>query len=112
MSLARLSSQVLSAENELTKAESEHTVMAHENAVMATRMLSLADAARAQKGDISDPKLRARVNELEAAMRASRQRWRILKGTASAAIAGSGVDWARDPHLLEIVMDDDDDDDD
>ena len=50
MSLARLSSQVLSAENELTKAESEHTVMAHENAVMATQMLSLADAGARPEG--------------------------------------------------------------
>jgi hypothetical protein len=95
------------------KVEIEHTVTAKKNVALATQMLALADEAKAQKKeDIQDPKLRAKVDELDAAMRASRQRWRILKGTASATIAGSGLDWARDPQLLEIVMDDDDDDDD
>jgi hypothetical protein len=95
------------------KVEIEHTVTAQKNVALATQMLALADEAKAQKKeDIQDPKLRAKVDELDAAMRASRQRWRILKGTASATIAGSGLDWARDPQLLEMVMDDDDDDDD
>jgi hypothetical protein len=114
MTLAGLSSQVLAAENELMAVESEHAATAQENVELANTMLALADAARAQrKGDVSsDPKLRARVDELRTAMRSSRQRWRILKSTASATIAGSGLDWARDPQLLETVMDDDDDDDD
>lgn len=113
LTLAKLSTQALSAENELMKVEIEHTVTAQKNVALATQMLALADEAKAQKKeDIQDPKLRAKVDELDAAMRASRQRWRILKGTASATIAGSGLDWARDPQLLDMVMDDDDDDDD
>lgn len=113
MTLAKLSSQALSAENELMRVESEHIVTAQKNVGLATGMLARADTVKAhQKEDIKDPKLRAKLDELEAAMRASRQRWRILKGTASATIAGSGVDWARDAQLLEMVMDDDDDDDD
>jgi hypothetical protein len=93
------------------KVESEHMITAQKNVELATHMLALADQAKEQKEDIADPRLRAKVEDLDAAMRASRQRWRILKGTASATIAGSGVDWARDPKLLEIVMDDDDNDD-
>lgn len=113
MTLAKLSSQALSAENELMRVESEHITTAQKNVALASEMLALADTAKTQKKeDIEDPKLRAKLDQLEAAMRSSRQRWRILKGTASATIAGSGVDWARDPRLLEIVMDDDDDDDD
>jgi hypothetical protein len=94
------------------KVESEHMITAQKNVGLATYMLALADQAKEQKEDIEDPRLRAKVEDLDAAMRASRKRWRILKGTASATIAGSGVDWARDPKLLEIVMDDDDDNDD
>lgn len=71
-------------------------------------MLALADEANThRKEDIDDPKARHQLDELEAEMRISRQRFRIMKGTASATIAGSGVDWARDPKLLEIVMDED-----
>jgi len=52
--------------------------------------------------------MRAKVEELDVASKQSKQRWRIMKNTASAVVVGSGVDWARDPKLLEIVLDDDD----
>lgn len=81
---------------------------ARKNAELATTMLALAEEADTQrKEDINDPKARQQLDELEVSMKTSRQRWRIMKGTASATIAGSGLDWARDPKLLEIVLDDD-----
>ena len=110
MSLTQLSSKVLSAQNELTRIKSDHLVTAHRNVELASRMFELAEEADARKkGSIHDPKLRIQLDELEASAKASRQRWRILKDTASATIVGSGVDWARDPRLVEMVMDDDDD---
>ncbi len=45
--------------------------------------------------------------ELTASVKASRQRWKLIKGTASAIVAGSGVDWARDAALRDIVLDPD-----
>jgi hypothetical protein len=100
---------VLSSRNELKKAESEHMVTARKNAELATTMLALADqVATIRKEDIDDPKIRQQLDELEGSMKTSRQRWRIMKGTASATIAGSGIDWARDLKLLEIVLDNDD----
>ena len=81
-------------------------VTARKNVELSTTMLGLAERANNQrKEDIDDPKSRRQLDELEASMKTSRQRWRIMKGTASATIAGSGVDWARDPKLLEIVLD-------
>jgi hypothetical protein len=74
-------------------------------------MLALAEEANIQrKEDIDDPEARQRLDELEADMRISRQRFRIMKGTVSATIAGSGIDWARDPKLLKIVLDEEGDD--
>jgi len=88
--------------------ESEHMVVARQNVELAAEMLALAAQAKEQnKVDIEDPGGRQQLEELEAAMKLSRQRWRIMKGTASATIVGSGIDWARDPKLLEIVLDDD-----
>lgn len=111
VSLTQLSSKVLAAQNELRKVESEHSVTARKNTELATEMLALAEKANTQKKDgIEDPKLRQQLDELEASMKVSRQMWRIMKGTASATVAGSGVDWARDPKLLELVMDEDDED--
>jgi hypothetical protein len=69
-------------------------------------MFALADEVNThKKEDIKDAKARQQLDELEASMKISRQRWRIMKGTASATIVGSGVDWARNPKLLEIVLD-------
>jgi hypothetical protein len=110
IALTQLSSKALVARNELIKLESENIVIARTNTELATTMIALAEEANTQrKDDIDDPKVRQQLDELELAMRTSRQRWRIMKGTASATIAGSGIDWARDPKLLEIVLDNDGD---
>ena len=94
----------------MTTVESEHIAVARHNVELAGTMLALADEAKTQReGDINDPKLRQQLYELEDDIKISRQRWRIMKGTASATISGSGVDWARDPDLLAIVLDDDGD---
>jgi hypothetical protein len=108
VSLTQASSKVLAAMNELTKAESEHIITARKNVELTTTMLALVEEAGSQnKEDITDPKERQQLDDLEEAMKSSRQRWRIMKGTASATIAGSGVDWTRVPNLLEIVLDND-----
>ena len=90
------------------KVKSEHAIKARENAELSSTMLALVEEANTQKKeDITDSKLRLQLDELERDVKTSRQRWRIMKGTASGTIVGSGVDWARDPKLLEIVLDDD-----
>ena len=106
--MSELSSKIQLARKELEKVEHENVVIAQKNVELSTRMLALAEAANTQrKEDIDDPKARRQLDELEADMRISRQRYRIMKGTASATIAGSGIDWARDPKLSAIVLDDD-----
>lgn len=106
--LTELSTQVRSARMELTSVEAENVKMARKNAELATRMLALAAAADTQrKEDIEDPKLRHQLDELELRMRRSRRKWRIMKETVGATIAGSGVDWARDPQLSNLVLDHD-----
>ncbi|KAI9050885.1 hypothetical protein LZ554_005002 [Drepanopeziza brunnea f. sp. 'monogermtubi'] len=104
--LTQLSTEARSARDELTKVEVENAILVRHNAELATTMLALAEEADTQrKEDIQDPELRHQLDELEAEMKRSRQKWRIMKGTASAIIAGSGVDWARNPDLLDIVLD-------
>lgn len=94
----------------MTRVEAENVVTARTNAELAKTMLALAEEANThRKEDIEDPKLRHQLDDLEAEMKMSRQKWRIMKGTASATIVGSGVDWARDPKLLDIVLDNDGD---
>jgi hypothetical protein len=89
----------------LTKVEAEHVIVARKNTELATKMIALAEEADTQKEDIKDPSVRAQLEELEEALKVSRQRWRIMKGTASAVVAGSGIDWSRDAALRELVLD-------
>lgn len=106
ITLTRASKDVLMARNELQQVESQNMILARENAEMAERMLALAAEANTQKTeDIADPAVREKLQELEMDMKSSRQKWRIIKGTTSATIVGSGVDWARDPALVNIVLD-------
>ncbi|KAM0161567.1 hypothetical protein ACHAQE_004122 [Botrytis cinerea] len=109
--LAQISNQIQSSREELMRESNENIVTGRKNIELATEMLALAEEANSQgKENIQDPDVRAQLDELEGAMKNSRQRWRIMKNTASAVIVGSGIDWARDPKLLALVLDDDDGD--
>ncbi|RDL42261.1 Uncharacterized protein BP5553_02240 [Venustampulla echinocandica] len=107
-SLTELNLKVRATRDDLAKVEAEHIVAARQNAELAGRLTVLAEQANAQKRQDVDPKKREQLAELEANLKASRQKWRIMKGTATGTIVGSGVDWVRDPKLLEVVLDDDD----
>lgn len=86
-------------------------VVAQRNVELAAEMMALAgEVDTHRKEDIQDKASRQEVEKLEASVRVSRQRWRIMKGTASATVVGSGVDWARDERLLGIVLEGEDED--
>ncbi|CZR62042.1 uncharacterized protein PAC_11939 [Phialocephala subalpina] len=110
ITLTQSSKKVSLARDELIQVQTEHIATSRQNAELATTMIALAEEASTQrKEDISDPKARQQLDKLEESLKISKRRWRIMKGTASATIVGSGVDWARDPRLLEIVLDDEGD---
>ncbi len=48
------------------------------------------------------------AEKLEGDVSNARKEWRIWKSVVGGIIAGSGVDWAADAKLLEVVMDEED----
>lgn len=111
ITLTNLSSTLTSTVEELGKVECEHLTLARKNAELTRTMLELAEEASTQsKEDIKDPDLWSKMDELEKAVRVSRQRWRMMKDTTSAVVVGSGVEWARDMALRKVVMEEDADD--
>ncbi|KAK4197507.1 centromere protein H (CENP-H)-domain-containing protein [Triangularia verruculosa] len=100
----------LHAANEsLAKVEVECLQTKHYNVELASQTLRLAAESIGQEpASVENEQLRYELDLLETQLKARRQKWRVMKGTASAIVAGSGVDWARDGRLRELVLDTDD----
>lgn len=103
--ITKLSSVTLA----LSRAEQDNVVANERNKELAQILLALADQLKAQKTEeIEDPNLRSQMLQLEDQVRRSRRRWRIMKNMITGAVVGSGVDWARDQALQDLVLDDED----
>ncbi|KAI0388140.1 centromere protein H (CENP-H)-domain-containing protein [Hypomontagnella monticulosa] len=105
--LAHQSIELRAALNEITEIESQSLRIGRENVDLASELLDLAEQTNRTKTDAinADSEQAAEISRLETEVKLSRQRWRVLKGTASAVVAGSGVDWSRDAQLRDIVLD-------
>lgn len=55
---------------------------------------------------------RERFKETQEDTKLARKRWKIMKYVLSSIVLGSGVDWARDNELLQLVIDPEEDGDD
>ncbi|KAF3764876.1 hypothetical protein M406DRAFT_42447 [Cryphonectria parasitica EP155] len=91
----------------LSEVEGETLRACRKNRELAGEVLRLAkEADRDREGAIADdPAAKEQIEALEARLRASRQRWRVIKGTAAGIVAGSGVDWVADSELRDVVLD-------
>ncbi|KOS18492.1 hypothetical protein ESCO_000900 [Escovopsis weberi] len=106
IAVAASAAEVAALREDMTRAQVETIRVAGENTSLAAQLLALA-ARTAQEGAgrMDDPEAREELEALERDVRDSRRRWRVMKGVASGIIAGSGVDWAADDGLREIVLD-------
>lgn len=94
--------------DELSIVQVEAIRVSRRNAELAAEVLTLAQAADQNKAkSIDDPATKEEIARSEKELKASRQKWKVMKGTASAVVAGSGVDWVKDTELREIVLDPD-----
>lgn len=91
---------------DLTDAQAETTRVSRSNVELTAVLFDLADKVKQkQSGRLDNPRTQSEVARLEGEVKASRQRWRVMKGVASGVVSGSGVDWARDDELRDIVLD-------
>ncbi|KAJ5024854.1 centromere protein H (CENP-H)-domain-containing protein [Bipolaris maydis] len=94
----------------LSAAEQGNMVANQKNRELAQTMLALAEEMKAQSvQDIEDAQLRSQVDAAEKQLAESRRRVKTLKGVLSGMIVGSGINWAADEGLTELVMDDEED---
>jgi hypothetical protein len=105
-----LASKLLSNQRAISTAGQANTFASLENRELSATMLALAEEMKAQSAkDIEDPRLRDQVSAVDRELKDSRRRMKTLKELLSAMIVGSGINWAADEDLTELVMDDEED---
>ncbi|KAJ4350738.1 hypothetical protein N0V95_004469 [Ascochyta clinopodiicola] len=105
----RLASKLANTTRGLVAAEQANIVANQKNRELSKTMLALAEATKSQSTeDIEDPQLREQIRSVDKELKESRRRMKTLKGVLSAMIVGSGINWAADENLTELVMDDED----
>lgn len=104
---AARSAGLRAALDRLSEAEAEAQRARRRNRELAAEVLRLAaEAGRSREEALAgDERAAAQVAALEARLATSRQKWRVIKGTAAGIVTGSGVDWAADEVLRELVLD-------
>lgn len=105
-----LSTKLASTTRAISVAEEGNIIANRKNQELSQTMLALAEEMKSQSAkDIEDPRLREQVDAVEKELKDSRRRMKTLKGILSAMIVGSGINWAADEGLTELVMDDEED---
>ncbi|KAL1874393.1 hypothetical protein VTK73DRAFT_366 [Phialemonium thermophilum] len=106
--IAKTGAELERLNSELAVLQVESMRVNRQNVALASEVLNLAEVARTNgMNSVTDPALQASISKLESDVKAARHKWRIVKGTASAIVAGSGINWAADPDLRDIVLDTD-----
>ena len=79
------------------------------NRELANTLFDLANRLKKQNAqEISDPDVRAQLDRLRIDTKEVKGRWRMVKSVVATMIAGSGIDWAKDDDLRDLVLDDED----
>jgi hypothetical protein len=105
-----LTSKISTTQRAISTAEQGNIIANRKNRELAATMLVLAEKMKTQSAkDIEDPRLRDQIAAEEKELKESRRRMKTLKGILSAMIVGSGINWAADEDLTELVMDDEED---
>ncbi|KAI9709739.1 MAG: hypothetical protein M1820_003141 [Bogoriella megaspora] len=103
---SHLAQEISQTYAKLADAEKSNFVVIEKNKKLTEELLSLVEQTRAQTNtEATTPDLRSHLEALDHETKPLRQKWRVLKGVLAGSIVGSGVDWARDPALQELVLD-------
>lgn len=76
------------------------------NRSLTMTLLTLAKKVQARQEEVAkDARFGAQIEELRQDAAKARQRWRMMKSVVAALVVGSGVDWAGDENLRDLVVD-------
>lgn len=103
---AAVCSELQAARSRLADIEIEGLRVSRQNIKLASQALQLTGKAPDQEPQSAEGgRFRREMTILEGQVKSSHHRWRIMKGAASAIVAGSGIEWVRDERLRDLVLD-------
>ena len=106
-----LSSSLQSTMSGTSKKATDKLTRMNENRTLAARLTSFTSTITARTEAMTEqPEVKLRLKELKEEAETARKQWMIMKSVVGAVIAGSGVDWAQDTTLLDLVLDPEEDD--
>ena len=106
---ANISSSLQSTLRDTTKVEAENIKTIEKNRATVATYLDLCTKIQALKDEVmNSDDVREQLHEAEGSAKTARRRWRMMKSVVGAIIAGSGIDWASDATLRELVLDGED----
>ena len=90
----------------------DNTCAMEKNRALTTTLVALAKKVQGQRDEITkDSRFSAQLDMEQKDATTARQRWRMMKSVVAGIVAGSGVDWARDDTLRDLVLDEEDEED-
>ena len=93
----------------LSNLELENLQINRKNQELVRQLLELTGEDASWKEELDDPDLKAQLEELETEQKRNKAKWEVMKNIASAVVVGSGVNWAEDKTLSDLVLDEMDD---
>lgn len=101
-----LSSTLQTLLREAAKLSGDNIRAMEKNRALTATLLALTKKVQAQRDEVTkDWEVNTKLEGLRDDTATARQRWRIMKSVVTAVVAGSGVDWARDDTLRDLVLD-------
>lgn len=104
-----MSTEQSSISKSTTLAEAENIRALRQNREAATTLLDLANQTKVQRSNALQESSSSRpLERLQADTKIAKTRWRIMKSVVAAIVVGSGVDWAANDELRDLVLDEED----
>ncbi|KAL9130880.1 MAG: hypothetical protein Q9217_001030 [Psora testacea] len=93
-----------------SKMVAENLITMNKNRALVVSLINLTDRIKDRSDAVTQqPEVNTRLNDLREEAETAREQWRIMKNVVGAVIAGSGVDWAQDGTLIDLVLDPEED---
>ena len=106
MTQTDISARLHATTQALTIAKAQNIEAMTKNRELTAALVELTHDMRERRiSAINESNLGPQLESLREEVRTARKQWKLLKSVVAAVIVGSGVDWARNDELRQVVVD-------